>query len=55
MATERDFCEAVDLAEEMLPYVPQYFAEKWGMDERLAALKAKLDPTSDAYKEFWRD
>jgi hypothetical protein len=31
--------EALDLAEELLPYVPDYFREKWGFDEQVEALQ----------------
>lgn len=50
---EHDFAEAVDLAEEAIPYVSEYLADKWDMPNRLAALKAKIDPESEAYKAFW--
>lgn len=31
---------AIDLAEDAISYVPNYFREKWNMDEQLAAVKA---------------
>lgn len=31
--------EGIELCEEMIPYVPQYFRDKWALDDQLAKLK----------------
>jgi hypothetical protein len=50
--SERDFALAVELAEEAIGYVGDYFREKWGLDERLATLRALVPP--EIAREFWR-
>lgn len=34
-----DFCDAVELAEEAIPYAGQHFRDKFEFDERLSDLK----------------
>jgi len=34
--------ELIELAQEMLPYVPEYFREKWEMEERLGGLEWRI-------------
>ena len=38
---------ALDEARDMLPYVPQYFRDKWGYSDSLDALRRQLDELSD--------
>lgn len=35
--------EAIEELEDMLPYVPEYFAQKWGYGESITRLKAVLE------------
>lgn len=35
--------EAIEELEDMLPYVPEYFAQKWGYRESIDKLKAVLE------------
>jgi len=37
-----DFCDAVELADEAIPYAGQHFRDKYEFDERLDELKAGI-------------
>ena len=60
MSTNTKLAEAIELAEDAMAYVPEYFANKHGMNRRMAALKEAAahdaqqtldrDPISDAFK-----
>ena len=52
-ASDLDFAEAVDLAQEAMAYVSDYFLEKWDMAARWLALREKVTP--EAAREFWFD
>lgn len=39
---EKAIAELVELAQEMLPYVPEYFRKKWEMEERLGGLEWRI-------------
>ena len=52
-ASDRDFAEAVDLAQEAMAYVSEYSLEKWDMAARWLALREKVTP--EAAREFWFD
>jgi aminopeptidase-like protein len=34
--------EAIELAEDLIPYVDEYFREKWNFDVELAELRLRL-------------
>ena len=48
-ASDRDFAEAVELAQEAMAYVPDYFLEKWDMAARWLALREKVTPEAAPY------
>lgn len=67
-ATEQ-LAEAIELAEEAIPYAGKFFDEKWSFSERLAALKVRAhttrldEPEPDGsvlsaamqVRKYWRD
>ena len=44
MSTNTKMAEAIELAEDAMAYVPEYFANKHGMNRRMAALKEAHTP-----------
>ena len=52
-ASDRDFAEAVELAQEAMVYVSEYALEKRDMAARWLALREKVTP--EAAREFWFD
>lgn len=47
MALRGALAEAIEEMEDMLPYVPEYFQEKWGYPATIAKLKAVYAEHSD--------
>ena len=43
----KELARAIELADEMIGYVPPYFCDKYEMEERLAALRRTLQGWGD--------